>query len=123
MLFGQGFFTKILFNSFNLMFCWCPRLEKSGAASILLLFSCSLVFLLLASFVSVWASSGWSQTYGGPDADGALSLIQTADGGYCLAGYTRSFGAGKEDIWLVKVDSSGNMQWNRTYGGLSLIHI
>jgi hypothetical protein len=92
--------------------------EKSGAAFILLLVFCSLLVLLLVSFaVSVWASSGWSQTYGGADADGALSLIQTADGGYVLAGYTRSFGAGKEDFWLVKVDLSGNTQWNRTYGG------
>jgi len=92
--------------------------EKSGAAFIPLLFSCSLLVLLLVSFaVSVGASSGWNQTYGGADADGALSLTQTADGGYCLAGYTRSFGAGEEDFWLVKVDSSGNMQWNRTYGG------
>ena len=96
----------------------CPRVKKSGAAFIPLLFSCSLLVLLLVSFaVSVGASSGWSQTYGGADADGALSLTQTADGGYCLAGYTRSFGAGEEDFWLVKVDSSGNMQWNRTYGG------
>ena len=96
----------------------CPRVKKSGAAFIPLLFSCSLLVLLLVSFaVSVGASSGWSQTYGGTDAEGALSLTQTADGGYCLVGYTRSFGAGEEDFWLVKVDSFGNMQWNRKYGG------
>ena len=66
---------------------------------------------------SVGASSGWSKTYGGADADGALSLIATGDGGYFLVGYTRSFGAGEEDFWLIKVDSLGNMQWNCTYGG------
>jgi len=56
----------------------------------------------------------WNKTYGGAGWDVAYSLIQTADGGYALAGWTDSFGAG---AWLVKTDSSGNMQWNKTYGG------
>jgi len=60
----------------------------------------------------------WHQTYGGAGIDWASHLVQTSDGGYILAGLTRSFGAGSEDCWLVKTDSSGNMQWNRTYGGI-----
>jgi hypothetical protein len=59
----------------------------------------------------------WSQTYGGRAQDGAYSVIQTSDGGYALAGYTDSFGAGNFDFWLVKTDSSGSMMWNQTYGG------
>jgi predicted secreted protein len=59
----------------------------------------------------------WDRTYGGADHDGAYCLVQTDDGGYALAGYTLSFGAGSYDIWLVKTDSVGNMQWNQTYGG------
>ena len=58
----------------------------------------------------------WNQTYGGPGADYACSMVQTGDGGYALAGETYSFGAGDSDFWLVKVDSSGSIQWNRTYG-------
>jgi hypothetical protein len=73
-----------------------------------------LVFLLV---IPVGASSMWSQTYGGTENDGALSLVQTSDGGYAMAGYTRSFGAGENDFWLIKTDESGNMQWNQTYGG------
>jgi len=59
----------------------------------------------------------WSRTYGGVGRDSANSLVQTSDGGYAIAGDTFSFGAGEDDIWLVKTDGSGNMQWNRTYGG------
>jgi predicted secreted protein len=63
--------------------------------------------------------AGWNKTYGGANHDGVWGrgLIQTADGGYAMAGYTNSFGAGGSDVWLVKTDASGNMQWNKTYGG------
>ncbi len=59
----------------------------------------------------------WSRTYGGNLSDLACSVVQTSDGGYALAGYTNSFGAGSADSWLVKTDSAGNMLWNKTYGG------
>ena len=59
----------------------------------------------------------WSKTYGGADTDIANALVQTVDGGYALAGYTYSYGAGGADFWLVKADSSGNLQWSKTYGG------
>ncbi len=59
----------------------------------------------------------WNRTYGGEKKDVAYSLVETSDGGYALAGFTESFGRGEEDFWLVKTDSDGNMQWNRTYGG------
>jgi hypothetical protein len=63
----------------------------------------------------------WNRTYGGTGTDAvheALTLVQTDDGGYALAGITRSSGAGwQSDFWLVKTDSSGNMMWNKTYGG------
>jgi predicted secreted protein len=61
----------------------------------------------------------WSKTYGGTDWDETHALVQTADGGYALAGHTESFGAGGIDFWLVKTDANGNMQWNKTYGGTS----
>ena len=59
----------------------------------------------------------WNKTYGGTGSEEAFSVIQTSDGGYALAGYTESFGAGSDDAWLVKTDPDGNMQWNETFGG------
>jgi len=60
----------------------------------------------------------WSQAYGGDYYDQAMSVIQTTDGGYALAGYTMSFGEGYFDFWLIKTDADGKMEWNRTYGGM-----
>jgi hypothetical protein len=59
----------------------------------------------------------WNTTYGGTESDVAAALICTSDGGYALAGETSSYGNGETDFWLIKVDSSGNVQWNRTFGG------
>jgi hypothetical protein len=61
--------------------------------------------------------AGWSKTYGGTGYDTSENVILTADGGYAMAGWTNSSGAGGFDYWLVKTDSFGNVQWNKTYGG------
>jgi len=59
----------------------------------------------------------WNKTYGGTGHDFAVSLVQTYEGGYALVGYTDSFGAGSNDVFLIRTDASGNARWNRTYGG------
>jgi hypothetical protein len=41
----------------------------------------------------------------------------TSDGGYIVAGYTSSFGAVAMDVWVLKLDGQGNIQWQKTYGG------
>jgi len=59
----------------------------------------------------------WFKTFGGSGRDDAYSVRQTSDGGYIVAGYTNSFGAGYEDAFLLKADASGNLQWAKTFGG------
>lgn len=59
----------------------------------------------------------WTKTYGGPGSDRGESVQQTADGGYIIGAYTSSFGAGLDDFYLIKTNSSGDTLWTRTYGG------
>jgi hypothetical protein len=61
----------------------------------------------------------WTRAYGGNNGDGGHAVQQTADGGYIVAGTTRSFGAGFVDVYLVKTDTFGDTLWTRTYGGTS----
>jgi hypothetical protein len=86
----------------------------------LFLFGLVVSILLCFSIVSyAEAALVWSRTYGGASWENAQSMVATPDGGYALAGFTGSFGAGNMDALLVKTDMYGNMEWNQTYGGTS----
>ena len=59
----------------------------------------------------------WTRTIGGPNYDYGVAIWQSPDGGYVIGGYTQSFGQGLYDVYLIKLDSAGNLQWTRTIGG------
>ncbi len=59
----------------------------------------------------------WSKTVGGSGGDVANDITMTSDSGYVIVGYTTSFGAGGNDVYVVKIDSSGNLQWTKVIGG------
>ncbi len=58
----------------------------------------------------------WTKTYGGPADDYGRAVDQTSDLGYIITGYTNSFG-GQNDVYLIKTDSNGVVEWTKIYGG------
>jgi hypothetical protein len=73
----------------------------------------------------------WQNTLGGSWEDFLYSIRQTYDGGYFLGGYSESNTSGDKtensngssDYWIVKTDSTGNMQWQNTIGGIDLEYL
>jgi hypothetical protein len=61
----------------------------------------------------------WTKTYGGYSWEYAahISVIETSDESYLIAGLTGSFGSGLEDAWLIKTNMNGDTLWTKTYGG------
>jgi hypothetical protein len=64
-------------------------------------------------------NSLWTKSLGGINGDLGFSVQQTLDGGYVIAGYTYSFGAGAADVYLIKTDVNGDTLWSKTFGGTS----
>ena len=65
------------------------------------------------------ANVQWSRLYGGAGVEEAMKLVQTSDGGYAICGNTTSYGSGGKDALLIKADAGGNLEWIKTYGGLT----
>jgi len=61
----------------------------------------------------------WSRMIGGTGDDRAQQAEQTSDGGYIIVGQTSSYGFGNSDMFVVKLNSSGNLSWAKCYGGVN----
>jgi hypothetical protein len=60
---------------------------------------------------------GWTRTFGGAGDEHGQAVVQSADGGYVVAGYADSYGAGSGDAYLIKTDAFGSQGWVKTFGG------
>ena len=80
-------------------------------------FRCCFSLLTFFFALPTFSQQRWERTYGGASGDYGHSVQQTSDGGYIVAGLTRSFGAGNYDVYLIKTNASGDTLWTRTYGG------
>jgi len=61
----------------------------------------------------------WQKTFGGDGYDWASDAVITPEGDIIIAGLTNSFGAGYDDVWVLRLDGNGNVKWQKTYGGSS----
>ena len=65
----------------------------------------------------------WQKSLGGSQEDNAHSIVQTSDGGYIIAGYSKSNDGdvtgnhGGADYWIIKLNAKGNLTWQRSLGG------
>jgi len=76
-----------------------------------------LLFLAMLLVHPMTVLADWDKIIGGDGLDQGRSVEQTTDGGYIIAGYTTSYGAGGYDVWLIKTDANGIEEWNQTFGG------
>jgi hypothetical protein len=85
--------------------------------------------LALLTFIFSYAQTStppvitWSKTYGGPGTDVCYDITPTADGGTIMCGTITASGGditatkGQDDAWVVKTNSSGVIEWQKTIGG------
>ena len=106
------------------------RTQFIGGKQVLPFLLCLFVSLMGPHVVSAQFAPTvrWERSYGGNADDGLASVEPTRDGGYILNGFSRSGRSGdktqpnpgRSSMWIVKVDSSGTKQWDRTFGTASI---
>ncbi|MFZ1615814.1 MAG: hypothetical protein WAT41_00505, partial [Flavobacteriales bacterium] len=70
--------------------------------------------------VVLFGQATWRRTYGGYGSDIGHGILQSLDGGYLALGTTGSFGLGSSDLYLVKLDPDGGVEWSKTYGSTQI---
>jgi VCBS repeat-containing protein len=83
-----------------------------------LVLATALFAILLIQVSNVYGLATFALRIGGPGSDDVWrSIEKSSDGGYIIAGSTDSAGAGKNDVWIIKISEEGTIEWQRTYGG------
>ncbi len=77
-------------------------------------FSITICLIASTGVIHAQPDSLWTRNYGGNRQDDCCGVVQTADGGFAMAGWSASFGW---NFWLIKVDDNGDSLWSNTYGG------
>ncbi|MGD9344576.1 MAG: DJ-1/PfpI family protein [Candidatus Aminicenantes bacterium] len=67
--------------------------------------------------LDLYGNEVWSKFFGGSSWDVGLAVDGNSKNGYCVCGYTHSFGAGEEDVYVIKTDPDGETIWSKTFGG------
>ena len=76
------------------------------------------MFLVISSFIGVSQfDTTWTKVYGGNREDKAFDIINTQDSGYLIIGSTSSFGFDNSQMYFLKLDSAGTIQWSKSHGG------
>jgi hypothetical protein len=86
----------------------CGRTSSFGAGD----------FDIYLAFVNANGDTTGTHAYGHGQTEIGFAIVEAPDGGFTMAGVTNSIGAGSYDFYLVKTDEQGDVEWERTYGGL-----
>ena len=93
--------------------------KKHGVKFSPSLWRLALLALLLLSSVCIVYGQGyeeWSKDIGGDDTEHFKAIHETFDGGFIVAGYVEPFTRDDHDLYIVKTDSMGNLEWSKVYG-------
>jgi uncharacterized delta-60 repeat protein len=97
---------------------YAPQLIQASDSGLLMAFSNSFSgsndFTLIKT--DALGNLLWQKYYTGLSSDWINDLIETSDNGFLLTGNTYSYGAGSTDLWIIKADSAGTIQWQKTLG-------
>ncbi len=101
---------------------YCPSFQPTGDGGYILLLNRYTLNPntgeILLCKLDKYGRMKWIKKFDPPGDDFGTHIERSVEGdGYVIVGITSSYGAGREDIWLIKVDENGNEIWNKTIGG------
>ena len=100
---------------------WAPKIATDASGNVFISGSTESYGAAHSDVFIVKYDSGgnllWSKVWGGSERDLGFEIAVDSLGNAFIMGWTLSYGAGSEDVFLLKYNSSGNLLWNKTWGG------